>query len=167
MNEERIFQVLVGPHASEKAAIVADSSNQYVFRVAANASKLEIKRSIEKTYGRRGEAVVQRNWAAVDRALAALHDVPIPPAATATAARRQPVPDDAPAFVRQVTAPLIDGPIDGALILRNTWPFNAARTPTISVPYSPAPRLPIGIQLTARRGQDERLLEVARVVERA
>ena len=66
-----------------------------------------------------------------------------------------------------VTAPLIDGPIDGALILRNTWPFNAARTPTISVPYSPPGRLPVGIQLTARRGQDERLLEVARVVERA
>jgi large subunit ribosomal protein L23 len=50
MNKERIFQVLVGPHASEKAAIVADSSNQYVFRVAANASKLEIKRSVEKLF---------------------------------------------------------------------------------------------------------------------
>lgn len=50
MNEERIFQVLVGPHASEKAAIVADASNQYVFRVAANASKLEIKNSVEKLF---------------------------------------------------------------------------------------------------------------------
>ena len=50
MNEERIFQVLVGPHASEKAAIVADSSNQYVFRVATNASKLEIKHSVEKLF---------------------------------------------------------------------------------------------------------------------
>jgi len=50
MNEERIFEVLVGPHASEKAAIVADASNQYVFRVAANASKLEIKRSVEKLF---------------------------------------------------------------------------------------------------------------------
>jgi len=50
MNEERIFQVLVGPHASEKAAIVADSSNQYVFRVAANASKTEIKRSVEQLF---------------------------------------------------------------------------------------------------------------------
>ena len=65
-----------------------------------------------------------------------------------------------------VTAPLIEGPIDASLILRNTWPFNAARTPTISVPYAPAPRLPVGIQLTARRGQDDRLLQVARIVER-
>jgi aspartyl-tRNA(Asn)/glutamyl-tRNA(Gln) amidotransferase subunit A len=64
-----------------------------------------------------------------------------------------------------VTAPPIDGPIDEELILRNTWPFNAARTPAISVPCLPASRLPIGIQLTARRGQDERLLQVARIVE--
>jgi aspartyl-tRNA(Asn)/glutamyl-tRNA(Gln) amidotransferase subunit A len=64
-----------------------------------------------------------------------------------------------------VTAPLIDGPIDEARILRNTWPFNAARTPTISVPYNPPRALPIGIQLTARRGRDDRLLEMARVVE--
>jgi large subunit ribosomal protein L23 len=50
MNEERIFQVLVGPHASEKAAIVADSSNQYIFKVAANASKTEVKKAVEKLF---------------------------------------------------------------------------------------------------------------------
>jgi large subunit ribosomal protein L23 len=50
MNEERIFQVLVGPHTSEKAAIAADSSNQYVFKVATNASKTEIKKSVEKLF---------------------------------------------------------------------------------------------------------------------
>ena len=33
-----------------------------------------------------------------------------------------------------VEAPSIDGPIDGMRILRNTWPFNAARVPAISVP---------------------------------
>ena len=33
-----------------------------------------------------------------------------------------------------MTAPLIDGPIDGMKILRNAWPFNAAGTPAISVP---------------------------------
>ena len=42
--------MLVGPHASEKAANVADSSNQYAFRVASNASKLEIKHSVEKLF---------------------------------------------------------------------------------------------------------------------
>ena len=41
MNQERIFQVLIGPHVSEKAAIVADTSNQYVFKVAPNATKAE------------------------------------------------------------------------------------------------------------------------------
>ncbi len=50
MNQERVFQVLVGPHASEKAAIVADESNQYVFRVAANATKAEIKKSVEQLF---------------------------------------------------------------------------------------------------------------------
>ena len=33
-----------------------------------------------------------------------------------------------------VTAPPIAGPIDGMKILRNTWPFNAAGTPAISIP---------------------------------
>ena len=33
MNQERVFQVLLGPHVSEKAAIVADMNNQYVFRL--------------------------------------------------------------------------------------------------------------------------------------
>jgi|TARA_B110000503_G_scaffold36278_1_gene59278 large subunit ribosomal protein L23 len=50
MNQERVFQVLVGPHASEKAAIVADSSNQYVFKVAIDASKSEIKKSVEQLF---------------------------------------------------------------------------------------------------------------------
>ena len=50
MNQERIFQVLKGPHASEKAAIVADVSNQYVFKVAVNATKLEIKKAVEQLF---------------------------------------------------------------------------------------------------------------------
>ena len=50
MNQERIFQVLVGPHISEKAAIVADASNQYVFKVAVDATKLEIKKSVEQLF---------------------------------------------------------------------------------------------------------------------
>ena len=50
MNRERIFQVLMGPHISEKAAIVADSHNQYVFKVAPDATKLEIRRSVEKLF---------------------------------------------------------------------------------------------------------------------
>ena len=50
MNQERIFQVLEGPHVSEKAAVVADTNNQYVFRVALNATKAEIKKSVEQLF---------------------------------------------------------------------------------------------------------------------
>ena len=50
MNQERIFQVLVGPHVSEKAAIVADTSNQYVFKVAMDATRAEIKKSVEQLF---------------------------------------------------------------------------------------------------------------------
>lgn len=50
MNQERIFQVLLGPHVSEKAAIVADLSNQYVFKVALDATKLEVKKAVEQLF---------------------------------------------------------------------------------------------------------------------
>jgi len=57
MNQERIFQVLKGPHASEKAAIVADVSNQYVFKVAVDATKLEIKKAVEQLFDVRVQEV--------------------------------------------------------------------------------------------------------------
>ncbi len=50
MNPERVFQVLIGPHVSEKAAIVADDNNQYVFKVAVDASKSEIRKSVEQLF---------------------------------------------------------------------------------------------------------------------
>jgi len=60
-----------------------------------------------------------------------------------------------------VTAPLLDGPIDGMKILRNTWPLNAAGTPAISIPLG-SQKLPVGLQLIARRGDDDKLLRIAR-----
>jgi len=50
MNQERVFQVLVGPHVSEKAAIIADANNQYVFKVAVDATKLEVRKSVEQLF---------------------------------------------------------------------------------------------------------------------
>ena len=47
MNQERVFQILMGPHVSEKAAVVADTNNQYVFKVALDATKAEVKQSVE------------------------------------------------------------------------------------------------------------------------
>ena len=68
-----------------------------------------IKESIRKTYGGKGEDVVQRNFAAVDGTLAHLAEVPVPAAVTATWDRPPPVPQDAPAFVRAVTGAMLDG----------------------------------------------------------
>lgn len=66
-----------------------------------------------------------------------------------------------------VVAPPIAGPIDGALILRNTWPFNAARTPAVSIPCPGNPDdLPVGLQLVAAAGRDEALLDAAEAVSR-
>ena len=50
MNQERVFQILMGPHMSEKAAMAAESGNQYVFKVALDATKVEIKASVEQLF---------------------------------------------------------------------------------------------------------------------
>lgn len=50
MNHERIYSVLLGPHFSEKAAITAENANQFVFDVANDANKLEIKKAVEKIF---------------------------------------------------------------------------------------------------------------------
>jgi aspartyl-tRNA(Asn)/glutamyl-tRNA(Gln) amidotransferase subunit A len=60
-----------------------------------------------------------------------------------------------------LVAPAIGGPIDGMKILRNTWPLNAAGTPALSVPI-PTTGLPVGVQLIARRGEDDKLLQFGR-----
>jgi len=67
----------------------------------------EIKHAIEKTYGKRGEAVVKRNFEAVDNALANLHEVKVPDRATSTLSRRLTVPAEAPEFVRDVLGTMI------------------------------------------------------------
>ncbi len=82
-----------------------------------------IKYSIKKTYGKRGEAVVQKNFAAVDATLAHLYEVKVPTAVSSAFDMRPPVPVAAPEFVQNVLAPIIAGngddlpvskmPIDG------------------------------------------------------
>ena len=67
-----------------------------------------IKAAIEKTYGKKGGGkIVARNYAAVDGAIAALHEVKVPDAVSATKLRRPPVPEDAPEFVREVMGPIV------------------------------------------------------------
>lgn len=57
MNQERIFKVLRAPHVSEKASMVSDSDNQFVFKVAKDASKAEIKAAVEKLWDVKVKAV--------------------------------------------------------------------------------------------------------------
>ena len=68
-----------------------------------------IKEAIKKTYGKRGEAVVQKNYAAVDQALAHLHKVEVPKKVTSTVVRREAVAAEAPEFVRDVLGTIISG----------------------------------------------------------
>lgn len=50
MNQARLYSVIVGPHISEKAAIMAEKRNQVAFRVANDATKPEIREAIEKLF---------------------------------------------------------------------------------------------------------------------
>ncbi len=68
----------------------------------------QIKKAIRKTYGKRGEEVVQRNFDAVDQSLAHLHEVKVPAKATSTITRKPPVPEEAPQFVREVLGKMIE-----------------------------------------------------------
>jgi pyruvate-ferredoxin/flavodoxin oxidoreductase len=68
----------------------------------------EIKKSIKKTYGKRGEAVVNQNFAAVDSALANMYKVTIPDKVTSNIAMLPPVPGEAPEYVREVLGKIID-----------------------------------------------------------
>ena len=51
MNQERIFNVLVTHHVSEKSALAMENNNQYVFKVAVDAKKPEIKKAVESAFG--------------------------------------------------------------------------------------------------------------------
>ncbi|HEX5888916.1 MAG TPA: pyruvate:ferredoxin (flavodoxin) oxidoreductase [Pyrinomonadaceae bacterium] len=70
---------------------------------------VQIKEFIRKTYGKRGEAVVRQNFAAVDAALEHLHEIAVPETATSTIDLSSRIPDEAPEFVREVTSEMIAG----------------------------------------------------------
>lgn len=50
MNDERLMQVLVSPHVSEKSTRLGELANQVVFKVLPDARKLEIKHAVEKMF---------------------------------------------------------------------------------------------------------------------
>ncbi|MCA1805600.1 MAG: pyruvate:ferredoxin (flavodoxin) oxidoreductase [Xanthomonadaceae bacterium] len=77
-----------------------------------------IKEAVEKTYGRKGKRIVEINFKAIDASLAGLHEIPVPATADSDFDIPAPVPDTAPAFVRQVTAEIIAGRGDGIPVSR-------------------------------------------------
>lgn len=89
-----------------------------------------IKKAIEKSYGKRGEAVVRKNCDAVDRAIENLHQVDVPAVADSTTNRQPPVPENSPDFVKRVTGLMLAGlgdrlpvsalPVDGTFATGTT-----------------------------------------------
>jgi pyruvate-ferredoxin/flavodoxin oxidoreductase len=90
-----------------------------------------IKYTIKKTYGKRGESVVQKNYAAVDEALNHLHEVKVPGKVTALFDIRPAVPAASPDFVQKVTARIIAGEGDdlpvSAMPIDGTFPPSTAQ----------------------------------------
>ena len=50
MNQERLFKVLLGPHITEKSAMSAGTATQVVFKVATDATKLEVKKAVQQLF---------------------------------------------------------------------------------------------------------------------
>ena len=102
-----------------------------------------IKDSIRTAYGKRGEVVLARNFAAVDGALEAMSQVQVPSEVTGTIEMRPPVPEIAPDFVQRVTGMIIAGHGDrlpvSALPVDGTFPTGTAKWEKRSI----APEIPI------------------------
>jgi large subunit ribosomal protein L23 len=50
MNKQRLYKVLLAPRVTEKTSLVGDESNQYVFQVASDATKAEIRAAVEQLF---------------------------------------------------------------------------------------------------------------------
>lgn len=81
-----------------------------------------IKNSIKKTYGAKGDKIVQMNFNAVDQTLANLHEVKVPGKVTSKTQVAFPIPDNAPDFVKEVTGRIITG--EGDLIPVSKFPVD-------------------------------------------
>ncbi len=88
----------------------------------------EIKNAIKKTYSKKGDAIVQKNFVAVDESLAHMHEVKVPSEPTSSLHTLPPVPANAPEFVQKVTGEIIAGrgemlPVSAfADVVDGTWP---------------------------------------------
>jgi pyruvate-ferredoxin/flavodoxin oxidoreductase len=90
----------------------------------------KIKHAAEKSYGKKGQAVVEANWKAIDETIANLHKVVVPAKVSSTHEMPEAVPAFAPEFVRRITAEIMSGRGDrlpvSALPNDGTWPSGTA-----------------------------------------
>jgi len=68
-----------------------------------------IKQAVEKTYGKKGQRIIDMNFRAIDETLECLHQVTIPGSITSKLEHTPPVPQSAPEFVQKVTGEIIAG----------------------------------------------------------
>jgi len=102
----------------------------------------KIKYSIRKTYGKKGEDIVKKNFEAVDQTLANLYEIKVPAKATSTHEMPPVVSDKAPEFVKKVTAKIMAGLGDdlpvSAMPVDGTYPTGTTkwekRNISLSVP---------------------------------
>jgi pyruvate-ferredoxin/flavodoxin oxidoreductase len=91
----------------------------------------QIKKAIKKTYGKRGESVVAKNFAAVDHALAHLEKVTLPSSVTSEFDLIPPISPKAPEFVRNVLGQIAGGKGDllpvSAIPAGGTFPTGTAQ----------------------------------------
>lgn len=56
-HQERLLQVLLGPHVSEKSTSAAESANQVVFKVRLDATKKQVRQAVESLFDVKVERV--------------------------------------------------------------------------------------------------------------
>jgi pyruvate-ferredoxin/flavodoxin oxidoreductase len=92
---------------------------------------VRIKKAVREAYSKRGSIVVERNFAAIDRAIAELVEVDVPAAVVGDLHRMPPMPAGAPDFVKTVTARMLAGEGDllpvSAMPVDGSWPTDTAR----------------------------------------
>ena len=94
-------------------------------------AKAQIKAAIKKTYGRKSEDIVGRNFGAVDMAIDRMREVAVPKSASSNIERPLPVPANANDFVQRVTGTMIAGKGDqlpvSVFAADGTWPVGTSK----------------------------------------
>jgi pyruvate-ferredoxin/flavodoxin oxidoreductase len=116
IDKKLIFYVVDGYQVAEKAGMgrrINTIMQTCFFAISGILPREEaigaIKKAIEKTYGKRGEAVVKKNFEAVDMALGHMHEVAVPAQVSSAFEMRRAVPEEAPEFVQNVLGKIYAG----------------------------------------------------------